>query len=1003
MRMTLRATITALLVLTAGLAGADADDGTLKVLIHEANVLKKNNDAAFSEQQDLYVYSSIDYFPILIHAAKISNRDHASWNPPGYDEKLVPGKNQRYFDLYFELWDDDFQCLGCGDDDDFDISRQNGPPPPLINNHLVPGAYLSIPTGGFPHVNYDVCTGRMEVKAPISGPWIPIGANKVELNGENTSSGTFNNWAKLRIEVQREPSNWLPEDVAIDSAEIVQSVYGAAKAVHDKETSLIVRISSTYPFSISAPIIGQLTDGITTAVDTRTILINGGTPAQPGQTLVALFDGSTAPPYRPQKSFVAGTGKVSGWAQIDYQETISPNAPPQLMDCANENNIAVATDLPLMHSSDLLTLYQMFDYEEDLSFITSQQHTDMFNREEQLRIASWPLAALNSSPTYNQSWWNHGSGSFCPFEPFCALLYANKTAALAGIDRWVLAVRNGWFGQNAFRHQFIAQGSIGYSLGTFAPHAVLAEDGFFGVAVHELGHTYALSQRQCSNGGILNLCFDEYTHPFSDGRPYEALGYDVRAGAFPSQAIYPNGYHATQMDWPGIVCPSAAPQGRDICAANIMDSSPSAGYRTWLDAFSFHYLLEDALPHSDPPVVHVAGFVRLPAGIGDPTMPPLLEGTLIPFSYQFMGVEDFREAPLSPMGEDFSGVGPFRIRLVTPSGVRDYRFDPRMLDDPGRSDLVAPFGVNVPWDPTTMEIHLIGPVDLREERCRAAFCPGNEMILAGLAVTPMPPRASDLRAGRDAAAPPPMPGMPPPAPTIGPGHSAVVSWEASDVDSPELRSTLILVGSDAAGGGAGPIVPIALDIQGNSFTIPHDRMAGTPGSYAGRLFVSDGVNTSELYQGPLFTICNLANGGVEICNGLDDDCDGIVDNGVGPGPVSSVALNPQPLPPGGGAASPLLDWMAEPLATAYDVVYGDVQALLDTGGDFTTAVLGCLAEDLTGTSVEINPGPTGGQAFFFLVRGGNCIGPGTWNEVNPGPTGADRDPGINASPAACQP
>ncbi len=972
-----------------------AVDGKLIVKIHEANVIKKNNDAIGSEQQDLYVCSSIDQSPALISASKQSNRDHASWSPPGYNDKLVPGKNQRYFDVYLELWDDDTNCLGCGDDEAFDTSQQNGPPPPLINNHLSPCSYVNIPTGSFPHIQYDVCTGQMELKGVNGSAWLPLGANSVTLDGRNTSSGTIDNWATLSVEVAREPSNWLPDDVSL-TAEIVQSVYHATHAVHDKETSLILRISSTYPFFIQAPVVGVLSDGTTTVADTRTVWIYPGSEALPGETLVALFDGTGAPPFKPQKSFLTGTGTVTGWGRVDYQETISPNAPVQLMDCANENNVATATELPLMHSSDLLTVYEPFDYEEDKNFISSGQLDAMFTREENLRIASWPLASLNSSKNYNQAWKDHGGSFLCPFEPLCTLLVYNIGAAMAGIDRLVLSTRQGWFSQNAFRHQFIAPSS-GYSLGAFAPRAVLAEDGYYGVAVHELGHTYALSQHQCKTGGVFGICFDEYNHRNPpDDNPYEAMGYDVRAGAFPMQQVYPNGYH------PGggtpLQCPTTPPQGRDICAFNIMDVVTSGGYTNWLDTFTFNYLLLDQLPHSDPFVVNVSGLIHLPGGEGDGTVPPSVAGFLNPTIYQFMGIEDFPVAPLSSSGEQFSGLGPFRIRMVTAGGVRDYRLLPRMFRNEPQPDLAGGFSINVPWDPRTTAIQLVSPSDLRDQTCWGGPCRGSDLILAEIPVTPMPPQASGLRAGRDVPAPPPMPGAPPSAPTIGPGHSAVLSWESFDADSPALHGALILVMNTAAGGAGGTQMPVTLDITGNTYTIPHARMADAPGTYAGRLLVSDGVNTTELYQGPLFTICNLSNGGVEACNGLDDDCDGIVDNAVQPGPINDVTLNPQPFPPAPGT---VMSWSADPSAQTYDVVYGSLLGLHDPAGGFATAMQGCLADNINGTSVQLNPQPLPPrEGYWFLVRGSNCGGHGSYDSGSASQTGS-RDAGINGSPMAC--
>jgi hypothetical protein len=263
----------------------------------------------------------------------------------------------------------------------------------------------------------------------------------------------------------------------------------------------------------------------------------------------------------------------------------------------------------------------------------------------------------------------------------------------------------------------------------------------------------------------------------------------------------------------------------------------------------------------------------------------------------------------------------------------------------------------------------------------------------------MPPSASDLRAGLDAPAPPPPPGAPPTVPTIGPGDTAVVTWEAFDMDSPAVNASLILVRQGEAGGPAGSPEPIDIDIEGNMYSIPHDRMADAPGTYAGRLLVTDGVNTTEIYQGPLLTFCNLNNGGVELCNGIDDDCDGTVDNALAPGPVS-VELNPQPFPPAPG--DDLLTWTADPLAQSYDIVYVDGGALHDSGGAFESATLGCLAENETGTSWGPIPVPPAGHAYLFLVRGNNCGGPGTYDSGTTSQAGP-RDPGIIASPAACRP
>src|SRR5262249_54127473 len=135
-----------------------AEDGTLTVKVLRATANASGKDDWTNPQQDFFVRYCIDNEPEAA-TEKVSDKDDTSFSRFTTTSKFVPMKNQRFFDLYFELWDDD-TCPLCGGNpqDDFDISPQNGPPPlPFLV--MTP----SIPTGGFPHVQYDVCTGQMYV------------------------------------------------------------------------------------------------------------------------------------------------------------------------------------------------------------------------------------------------------------------------------------------------------------------------------------------------------------------------------------------------------------------------------------------------------------------------------------------------------------------------------------------------------------------------------------------------------------------------------------------------------------------------------------------------------------------------------------------------------------------------------------------------------------------------------------------------------------------------
>jgi len=119
--------------------------------------------------------------------------------------------------------------------------------------------------------------------------------------------------------------------------------------------------------------------------------------------------------------------------------------------------------------------------------------------------------------------------------------------------------------------------------------------------------------------------------------------------------------------------------------------------------------------------------------------------------------------------------------------------------------------------------------------------------------------------------------------------------------------------------------------------------------------------------------------------------------------ATTWACAPPPPVPGGApdlsfslAGGTYLYWTSVPGATGYDIVSGDLGSLWSTGGDFGQAGAACLADNETGSMLEVTEIPAPGKGLWLLGRPANCAGAGTFESPSPPQVGS-RDATLGGS------
>jgi len=95
-----------------------------------------------------------------------------------------------------------------------------------------------------------------------------------------------------------------------------------------------------------------------------------------------------------------------------------------------------------------------------------------------------------------------------------------------------------------------------------------------------------------------------------------------------------------------------------------------------------------------------------------------------------------------------------------------------------------------------------------------------------------------------------------------------------------------------------------------------------------------------------------------------------------------------------------LSWSRVGTATGYDLVRGDLGALLASGGDFRVSTLECMADDLAGSALLDSAVPTAGSGFWYVARAVMPVGRGTYDSGSDSQVGS-RDVEIDTSALSC--
>jgi len=193
---------------------------------------------------------------------------------------------------------------------------------------------------------------------------------------------------------------------------------------------------------------------------------------------------------------------------------------------------------------------------------------------------------------------------------------------------------------------------------------------------------------------------------------------------------------------------------------------------------------------------------------------------------------------------------------------------------------------------------------------------------------------------------------------------------------------------DGADNDCDATVDSGVDADLDGFDACRDCDDANPAIFPGAPEVCDGVD-NDCDEG--------TDNAPEICDGVDNDCNGKIDDFATPLPPPPLLFELH------FTNRDVIRWGRPSGWTTrgYDVVRGNLGALLGGRGDFAHSLESCVEIESPDTpSFSVAGSPSRGQGWYYLIRALGCPKNGSYDDGAPSQVGG-RDAEIESSPAAC--